>query len=553
MAYDAENGQLVMFGGGGSNVNWGSSNFFIWNGSEWEPSSLSIIGHDPAFPLFVWDSRRARPVAFGGTTNWPFSDFSPVTFEWHSGFCTYRDFTPEDTTPPNQRKGQLAAYPDRKVLTLFLPANDSSDRTWEWSLSGWSRPEPDTSPPKHNDSSLVYDGNEGGRILLFGGHNWVASEYDDLWAWDGEDWEELSPLGSTPPACFGAAMAWDSNRNRVVMSCGGDLITSNDFVLSGGGTWEFDGSSWNQSDLTGPGGDPEGDGNPADRVFGTMVHDQSNGVTMLLNGLYPGDETEQWHDHWEFDGTSWARQESLLWPDADLLPANYAASPYFSEKGISWKGWYDPYAKDVVVMGQDGNSHYIEPYVEPLEAWRWDGETWHHLPDPADPEGDGEPAPRMGYYMDFFAPAGLPLLFGGRIDQSVWTDDTWYWNRGLGQRPGHVLRVNLIESGVEDASSYTGLEMTWHAGGTGTMDEEEIHGTRLSIWHAGTFMEKVSNEAPAEAPESLVWSTDDPLVLTGLPVGANLVVGAAVTPAGANWYEYATLSSSYAEVKLSYH
>ena len=88
--------------------------------------------------------------------------------------------------------------------------------TWTWNGATWKAEHPPTSPPPAEGGSLVYDG-VSGKLLLFGGEPSTifkssnpASQpplvpvSDELWAWDGSTWTQLtgakaSPAPSLPP------------------------------------------------------------------------------------------------------------------------------------------------------------------------------------------------------------------------------------------------------------------------------------------------------------------------------------------------------------------
>jgi hypothetical protein len=64
------------------------------------------------------------------------------------------------------------------------------------------------------------------------------------------------------------------------------------------------------------------------------------------------------------------------------------------------------------------------------DTWEWDGTTWE-LRAPADPEGDGDPAPRYSHAMAYDSRRSRVVLFGGNQPSDPWwgpSDETWEWD-----------------------------------------------------------------------------------------------------------------------------
>ena len=549
-AYDALNEWLLMYGG---YYNTGSSaRLWAWTGTEWTQLDDNPGGLDPnkpprvAFASLEWDARREVLVLFGGTRIESGGlGATEGIFEWWDSAWANRTLDGVDSAPPS--RSEMVYFPPDELLLLHSDSNAVDyEETWEFSPSGWRSRDPDTVPPGRNRFSLACQGGADERVLLFGGYDNSNTDLNDLWAWDGSDWSMLFDSSPNDPAQpsprFGAGMEWDSTREIVVLFSGADYI-SYDTYEPYTDTWELDGAAWSQVDLTGPDGDPEGDGEPVGRVFGALAHDPGTGVTALLNGVYNPGEYSQWHDHWLFTGSSWLMRASETGFDAESLPFVYRTT---GQARRVWRSWYDPVMQDVVAMGHMGVN-----YQNPLEVWRWSGTDWQQIAQ-SDPDSGAGPSNRTEFAVEYLPSVSKTVLFGGRTGAAAWVDDTWYFDRGTGQRPGQVIRISLAEAGVDDTSLYTGIEVTWHAGGTGTVAGVEASGARLLVWDGGAFAEKATNDSPAGSQTALTWSSEDEDVLVRLPVTDDLVLGAAVTPMGTNWCEYAEVTSSYLEVVLSY-
>jgi hypothetical protein len=119
----------------------------------------------------------------------------------------------------------------------------------------------------------------GGRALLFGGA--TASEVlGETWAYDGETWSQLDVPGPGPRLEHAMATLGD----RVVVFGGRDR--------SGplGDTWVFDGVEWRELDIPGP--------SPRSGVAMARLGDR-----LILYGGYDGVGCNE--DTWAFDGARW--------------------------------------------------------------------------------------------------------------------------------------------------------------------------------------------------------------------------------------------------------
>ena len=544
MAYDEERGELLLFGGSEQEIGFVevSARLFRWTGTQWSLLEDNPGSVDPDKPreskevTLVYDAARQRTVLVGG--NWEYSGkYNEGTFEWSGDHWVHRIADGSETSP--ELASPVCYSPGRQVITM----HDPNEGTWEWDHSGWHLSITSPQPEDRFDFTIGCD-EANDRVLLFGGGAGYGEEYNDLWEWDGVKWNELYPHGpdtpDRPPHRHMAAMAYDPSRGTMVMFGGSDRLPSPpvENYASYSDTWELDENQWTMRDFGGPEGDPEGDGNPVARMLGKLVWDPKDQVLRLLDGTYYDSEfLIPWHDHWAYDGTSWAEVSSN--------PPN--PEQYLNDDWETWQAFTDAVLGEVVMVGA---CKYQDP-DDPFMVWRWRNGGWSTAAI-ADPSGDGEPARRNRHAMTWFAPRHKAMLFGGIRYNVGDSRETWYWDNGAGERPGQVLRVSLAETGINDPSLFTGLNLHWHAGGDGTKDEIATPGARLLLWDGGTFEEVDANDSPSGGETQLTWSTTDGPLLERLPVTDALIIGAAVTPIGANWTDYATVSTSYVELILSY-
>ena len=302
----------------------------------------------------------------------------------------------------------------------------------EWEGSQWVRvPESEVRPSARQASQVIYNRNENA-IYLFGGYCVSGSDCYSLWKYLDENWIEMPPESVWPNARAEHAMAYDPDRDQLVVH-GGTVSESEREI-----TWVWDGSTWSShTQIGGPGklwghamcyheasgqivmfggenpsgGKPtstwiwNGDvwlevtqGNPPGRVYFCMSYDPVREVVVLAGGNSTAT--------YEWDGSSWSYKSSPVSPPIREFP------------GMA----YDPASGETILYaGQTSAYHWKN------DMWSWNGERWReiHLPD--------FPHLREGHSMGYDEGNNEVVLFGGYNDSvypedEIWFRDTWIWN-----------------------------------------------------------------------------------------------------------------------------
>lgn len=305
-------------------------------------------------------------------------------------------------------------------------------------LCAWTLARADT-PDVRAHHALVYD-EQRQQVLLAGGSSPRDGGsrfefFDDLWAFDGREWQRLGQAGA-PLSGFG--MAFDSAERRVVAVGGYDgrgslalhrvlrddrLETVADaappaaaepglsyerkrgqLLLFGGSsgrgqllgdTWTFKDGRWSRLDLPSP---------PA-RQATALIYVPSIGASLLFGGMDAGKPPVALGDTWLFDGDAWR----------ELRPERSPSARHSS--GIA----YDSKRKRILLFGGLGADGFLG------DTWAFDGQHWTEL------DAKGPPARAMGY-LAYDVKRDRVVLFGGR---SGWPDadhnDTWEFD-------GHAWR-----------------------------------------------------------------------------------------------------------------
>ena len=346
--------------------------------AAWGQSAVWTIVPPPPHPMspygdqaVAFDAARGQALYFGGTVTPPggASQFSDQQWLWDGNSWSQSTVTPR---PAGRSTACIAYDPVRQRVVMFGGADGSSTLgdTWEWNGQAWANVTA-VGPSARYASAMVWDAARNA-VVLFGGFfddgvNYAA--LNDLWAWDGTRWTQITPTGAAPSGRSYPSVAYDSARSRLVVFGGFD----NDYVAQQD-LWEFDGAAWTQINPPGP--------RPTwvYAFANWMTFDSARGRSVLSVVNATGDAQETW----EWDGAAWAR----------VAPSPPANPP------IGGPMTYDT-ARQRVLM------------VAPTQTWEWDGARWTNA------AGLG-PSARFGHGMTADTD-GRPLLFGGG------TNDTWRW------------------------------------------------------------------------------------------------------------------------------
>jgi hypothetical protein len=292
MVYDEAHRQLLLFGGTGTEGTSPSgdrSSTWKWDGTTW--TRLDATGPTPRYLVsIVYDAARQRVVLYGGQTGvFPNITVLSDTWEWDG-----TAWVQKATSGPSARVHQSMTFDRaRGRVVLYGGFNSSTQQQltdiWEWDGTTW-RQATGSGPANSVALNVAYDEKSaalylysmpenGGAVtasrwngtavsaapgaapacvpirgqlaalgstpggLLFYVHSCDQTGttiQPQTWRWDGAAWSTVS--GAEPTARFNAALAYDRDRNRVVLY-GGEV--------PGGGadladTWEFDGSAWSR-------------------------------------------------------------------------------------------------------------------------------------------------------------------------------------------------------------------------------------------------------------------------------------------------------------------
>jgi cysteine-rich repeat protein len=220
MTFDLARQRYVLFGGSD-----GTKRNDTWEfGSTWQkmtPTGDPALPAARSFAAMAFDAERGVSVMFGG-----FVGSSTVAETWTYDGSTWKQMTP--TTSPAAGAYKAMAYdPERKRIVMFGGTTldpSAASETWEWDGADWSLIPTTNAPATRQGATLVYHPILHGLVMYGGRHGNSGEIYGEAWLWNGTTWREL-PAGNTPDPRFIQVSIYDSLR-RGLLVFGGRLNTT---------------------------------------------------------------------------------------------------------------------------------------------------------------------------------------------------------------------------------------------------------------------------------------------------------------------------------------
>jgi hypothetical protein len=277
----------------------------------------------------------------------------------------------------------LVYYGPKKNVLLIGGESDSAKKIWTREGEGWKIA---SHNGLHRSLPAVASGFDPEVVVLFGGafptpidagnNLWTVTS--ETWTYDGNLWKLITKEG--PAARDHHAMAYDSDRKKMVMFGGGDADPSGR-ALWYGDTWEFDGQAWTKKSETGP----------FARAHHAMAYDPIRHQTVLAGGFGPNGKVDP--QTWVWNGESW-RAATASGPGARISPRMV----------------FHPGLGKIILFGGETLANL------PHDTWAWDGFKWEKIAD------DG-PLGRTVHAMAYDPERKVIVMYGGTTTYSV--DDLW--------------------------------------------------------------------------------------------------------------------------------
>lgn len=273
----------------------------------------------------------------------------------------------------------------RQIILLACPRQSEKEEVWSWNGKQWQIL-PNSGPAVRELSSAAYDTRRN-RVVLYGGMGPTNREdrHSDTWEWDGKIWRQMTDTSVGTRDHH--AMAFDEARGKTVMFGG---VKANDSLATD--TWEWDGAKWTQVATEGPGG----------RAHFAMVYDSKRKQIVLFGGL--GEGYKKYNDTWAWDGKIWQKLSA-------------EGPPQRTHHRMA----FDSRSGEIVLFG--GLKAGIPTHALD-DTWVWDGQRWKEVT-------TAGPAERSGHVMAYDTARGKTMLYGGGSwdgKTSTNYNDLWEWD-----------------------------------------------------------------------------------------------------------------------------
>ncbi|MBN2575859.1 MAG: hypothetical protein JXP73_14930, partial [Deltaproteobacteria bacterium] len=256
-------------------------------------------------------------------------------------------------------------------------------------------------------------------VVMFGGMIFDSFTYSGIpsqetWEWSAATghWTLRTGTGPSPEARSGAALVYDSQRNRFVLFGG---RAGSGFNLEDTWVWEPTTGAWTNVSTAGS--------RPSARSQHAMVYEKSTDKIFLFGGgrsdPYSPDGTNisvSLGDAWELD------PETYVWTQ---LAVSNGPTPRH-DMGAAW----DAARGKVVIFGGMQTDIPNASGVPKQDTWEWDptAATWTERTLPGD-----KPSQRYGHAMAFDGSRGQIVVFGGwDINSGGYLNDLWDLDPGSG-------------------------------------------------------------------------------------------------------------------------
>jgi hypothetical protein len=271
---------------------------------------------------------------------------------------------------------------NRHLLALLMVGALTATSYADWKLVSTGGPD------VRYQCGLAFDSSRNVTVM-FGGAN-VMGLMNDTWEWNGMTWTQKAKTGTVPGVRSLPYFAYDSDR-KVTFMFGGYGSGINGAMNAE--TWEWNGASWTQKNVTGPSG----------RLGGGMAYDANHHVIVLFGGTTHRDGSGVVGETWTWDGSKWS------------IASKAGPSPRYNCHMA-----YDPIRQRVVLFGgTDVNENELG------DTWEWNGSQWSEI-------SNGDLIARAHNGMVFDNSMNRTVTFGGLVENesgpTVAGMETWDGN-----------------------------------------------------------------------------------------------------------------------------
>lgn len=317
MAYDPETSQVIMFGGLGTQGDFGDT--WVWTGTGWIRPHLALSPHSRDGASMVYDQRLHGLVLIGGSPNAPVgpSERADLAATWLWTGTEWKRLetvhAPAANSVPQSIRAPIAydAATGRVVMVttqMQTHFEACSTETWTFDGSDWRLEQPTTALPA-SVAALVDEPQTGHIIAVLaprapvvprgllttscaaGSDAARALPSSSTWRWTSATWVETSagtePGGSRlEPSSNGTVLGLDAISGRAM------VLTDDDERV-----WRWDGARWSALATAGIG--------PAPRSYSVQSVDRDGHVVLFGGVGEPAGPLG--YETWVWDAAHWLR------------------------------------------------------------------------------------------------------------------------------------------------------------------------------------------------------------------------------------------------------
>ena len=332
VSWTDNSGNAYVFGGVDRVTNYNDLSKF--NGTTWTPvfanGGLNTAAPSARYGSVSWTDSLGKVYVFGG---WNGSSYTNDLWMFNGSIWTQK-IANGQLDSPSARYGAVSWKDSLGNAYIFGGCNGSTfyNDLWLYNGTTWRLIFDNgvSTSPNRRMGSVSWTDNLG-NAYIFGGFD-NNSYYNDVWKFDGINWNHLTIVGMLPSARESAVSWTDNLGNAYVFGGKNGIIYSNDL-------WRFNGTTWTQVISN------EVSGSPSARS-GALSWTDSVGNAYVLGG-YNGSTT--YNDLWKFNGLTWSQVTLEI---GDLPSARYGA--------VSWT---DSTGKVYVFAGTDGTNSYNDLFA----------------------------------------------------------------------------------------------------------------------------------------------------------------------------------------------
>jgi hypothetical protein len=445
----------------------------------WRSLPLSDVTGQAQFDHGAYfDPARGRMVVFGGYGG------DQHVREWDGAVWHYLP----NYQAASVRQGTRMVYDTRRGRGLMFGGSRDgvpSNELWEWDGRTWTLREPregSPTPLPREGHVMAHDPVTGVTYVWGGGHLASLATFDDMWAWDGDTWRQVTVTGPRPSGRMQASAAIHVHGRKLVVFGGVRFQYSLPPIqeLDETWVWDLDQGGWTLV---------ASEAKPAARLGAAMTYDPVGREVVLFGGcakIVVFDEHRNrlpqpycWEDPNGGDGATmndlWSWTPSGGWvrrvehrfvaneTAARPRPRAFSSMVYDTVAGHAvvfggvsdgetstffgnaW-AWKDgtlrllrpssrrPQALRRQVIGMNPDTGHLLVFggapsrvpgvtVHSNETWEWDGYTWSPW------QGAVIPYPRNESTLTYNPRDKVMLMFGGNRSGPVprFGDDLWTW------------------------------------------------------------------------------------------------------------------------------